>query len=211
MSNIEFQTIGEIFCGPGGGALGASMSKLLLDNKTIRMRHIWATDYDKNSCETYKQNIEQFERNELKINKPIMVINEDINDIDLSKKGPFDRVDGLLFGFPCNDFSIVGETKGTKGKFGPLYKHGITILNRKDKPNWFLAENVGGITSANEGKAFELILKEMADAGYHIVAHKYKFETYEVPQSRHRVIIVGFNKELGIEFKVPAPSHNKFQ
>ena len=31
--NIEFQTIWELFCGPGGGGLGASMSKLALGDK----------------------------------------------------------------------------------------------------------------------------------------------------------------------------------
>ena len=50
--NIEFQTIGELFCGPGGGGLGASMSKLVLGDKIIRMKHLWATDYDKDSCNT---------------------------------------------------------------------------------------------------------------------------------------------------------------
>ncbi len=64
--NIEFQTIGELFCGPGGGGLGASMSKLVLGGKTIRMRHLRATDYDKDSCNTYKDNIEQFEKDYLK-------------------------------------------------------------------------------------------------------------------------------------------------
>ncbi len=205
MSSIEFQTIGELFCGPGGGGLGASLSSLQLKEKTIKMRHLWATDNDKDSCSTYKENIEHFESNELKLNQPITVIHEDINNIDLSINGPFEKVDGLLFGFPCNDFSIVGESKGTDGKYGPLYKHGIKILNREDKPNWFLAENVGGITSANDGKAFALILYEMKKAGYEIVAHKYKFEDYGVPQARHRVVIVGIKKELNIKFKVPAP------
>ena len=132
--NIIYQKIGELFCGPGGGGLGASMSKLLLPNKTIRMRHIWATDYDEDSCNTYKQNIEEFEKKELKLNKPISVIKEDINLLNLRDVNKFEKIDGLLFGFPCNDFSIVGEKKGTDGKFGPLYKHGITILERKDNP-----------------------------------------------------------------------------
>ena len=39
--NIEFQTVGELFCGPGGGGLGASMSELVLGSKTIRMRYLW--------------------------------------------------------------------------------------------------------------------------------------------------------------------------
>ncbi len=206
MKNIEFQTIGELFCGPGGGALGASYSKLELENKTVRMRHLWATDYDKDSCETYKQNIEKYESQALGINQPIQVMQEDINRLNLEVGGPFKTIDGLLFGFPCNDFSIVGESKGTDGKYGPLYKHGIKILSRKDKPKWFLAENVGGITSANEGKAFSKILSEMRGCGYNIVANKYKFEDYGVPQTRHRVIVVGFKKDLNVHFKVPKPT-----
>ena len=94
--------------------------------------------------------------------------------------------------------------------FGPLYKHGITVLNRNDKPNWFLAENVGGITSANEGKAFAVILSEMKQAGYNIVAHKYKFEEYGVPQARHRVVIVGIKNDLNITFNIPAPLKKKY-
>ena len=106
-------------------------------------------------------------------------------------------------------FQHSWRIKGTDGKFGPLYKHGITVLNRNDKPNWFLAENVGGITSANQGKAFAVILSEMKQAGYNIVAHKYKFEEYGVPQARHRVVIVGIKNELNITFDIPAPLKTK--
>ena len=207
--NIEFQTIGELFCGPGGGGLGASYSRLHLENKTVGMKHLWATDYDRDSCKTYKKNIELYEAREFKINHPIKVINDDINNLDLSSAGPFKPVDGLLFGFPCNDFSVVGESKGTDGKYGPLYKYGIKILNRKDKPKWFLAENVGGITSANDGRAFSRILGDMTEAGYNVVAHKYKFEDYGIPQKRHRIIVAGFRNDLKITFKVPKPSFKK--
>ena len=34
---------------------------------------------------------------------------------------------GLLFGFPCNDFSIVGERKGLAGKYGKLYSYGVRV------------------------------------------------------------------------------------
>lgn len=205
---VEFQTIGEMFSGPGGGGIGASQSKLKLEDKTIKIRHTWATDYDRDTCDTYLNNISKYEAENLGINEPVKVICDDINNIDLSRNGPFEKVDGLLFGFPCNDYSIVGESKGINGTFGPLYKHGITILNRPDKPKWFMAENVGGITSSNDGNAFAQILFEMKDAGYNIVAHKYKFEEYSVPQARHRVIIVGIQTSLDKNFRVPVP-HNK--
>ena len=204
--NTILISIGELFSGPGGGGLGASMSSMNLDNKKILIHHKWATDIDKDTCQTYKKNIQKYQTETLRINEPIQVICDDINNIDLTETGELKSVDGLLFGFPCNDFSIVGESKGINGHFGPLYKHGITVLNRPDKPKWFLAENVGGITSANEGEAFATILKDMDEAGYDLVAHKYKFEEYGIPQKRHRVIIVGILKELKKTFKVPMPS-----
>ena len=204
--NTILISIGELFSGPGGGGLGASMSSMNLDNKKILIHHKWATDIDKDTCQTYKKNIQKYQTETLRINEPIQVICDDINNIDLTETGELNSVDGLLFGFPCNDFSIVGESKGINGHFGPLYKHGITVLNRPDKPKWFLAENVGGITSANEGEAFATILKDMDEAGYDLVAHKYKFEEYGIPQKRHRVIIVGILKELKKTFKVPRPT-----
>ena len=66
-----------------------------------------------------------------------------------------------------------------------------------------MAENVGGLRNANDGKAFQVILQELTEAGYTIVPHLYKFEKYGVPQSRHRIIIV--RHDIDVSFKVPAP------
>ena len=203
---ITFETIGELFSGPGGGGLGASMAELDVSGQKVRIKHKWATDLDQDTCDTYERNINKYQSEVMQLPGIAKVLCGDVNDFNLAEDGEFESVDGLLFGFPCNDFSIVGESKGIEGKFGPLYKHGITILNRSDKPKWFLAENVGGITSANEGNAFSTILKEMDAAGYNIVAHKYKFEEYGIPQKRHRVVIVGILKKLGKCFEVPRPS-----
>ena len=73
------------------------------------------------------------------------------------------------------------------------------------KPMWFLAENVGGIKSANDGKAFTQIQNDMKAAGYKIYPNLYKFEEYGVPQARHRVIIIGIREDLDYEFKIPSP------
>lgn len=206
----SFQTVGELFCGPGGGALGASLSSLTVGKREYRMKHEWATDIDEDSCNTYIQNIHYYEKSQLGIKSPPNVVNADINDedIDLTDPDIFPPVDGLIFGFPCNDFSLVGKSKGLNGDFGPLYKHGIKILNRVDKPNWFIAENVSGLSSSNEGEAFKQIMSEMMAAGYEITAHKYCFEDYGIPQARHRIIIVGIRKSLGLKFKVPTPSYS---
>lgn len=69
-----------------------------------------------------------------------------------------ESIDALAFGFPCNDFSVVGEQKGFNGEYGPLYTYGVKVL-KKHKPQWFLAENVGGIRSANDGGALKKFLE----------------------------------------------------
>ena len=71
-------------------------------------------------------------------------------------------------------------------------------------PQWFLAENVGGLRNANDGKAFTKILSEFRNSGYKITPHLYKFEEYGIPQARHRIIIVGIRDDIGVEYKVPS-------
>ena len=184
--------LGELFCGPGGLAWGATNAKI--GDSDYRIVHKWANDYDPSTCKTYIRNICP--------EHPETVYCEDVHKLDISKLG---NIDALAFGFPCNDFSVVGEQLGFKGKFGPLYTYGIQAL-KTYKPLWFLAENVGGLQSANGGKAFERILKDMKEAGYKIYPNLYKFEEYGIPQARHRVIIIGIRDDLPYEFKIPAPS-----
>ena len=120
----------------------------------------------------------------------------DIKELNI-KKLPY--VDGFLYGFPCNDFSMVGGSKGLKGKYGPLDSCGVEYINHHN-PKFFLAENVSGISSANSGEAFKKILKELKNAGkgYELTIHKYKFEDYCVPQKRHRFIIIGIRNDLNL-------------
>lgn len=188
---------GELFCGPGGLTLGAKMAQVEKDGVIYKVEHEWASDYDEDTCETYRYNICP--------DKPETVICEDVRKLDIAS---LPEIDAFAFGFPCNDYSIVGESKGLEGEFGPLYSYGIKVL-KHHKPKWFIAENVGGLESANEGQAFIKILQEMEDVGYNITPHLYKFEEYGVPQARHRIIIVGIRKDLGWSFKVPkAPYKN---
>ena len=184
--------LGELFCGPGGIGWGATNADI--GNDDYRIVHQWANDYDEATCKTYRHNICP--------NAPETVYHEDIRTFDMSQLAP---IDALAFGFPCNDYSVVGERKGIDGTFGPLYSYGVKAL-KLFRPMWFLAENVGGLRSANEGKAFTKILEELRRAGYTITPHLYKFEDYGIPQARHRLIIVGIRNDIPVEFKVPSPA-----
>ena len=184
--------LGELFCGPGGigwGAINAS-----IENKDYRIIHQWANDYDESTCETYRHNICP--------NAPETVYHADIRTFDMSQ---LTSIEALAFGFPCNDYSVVGEQKGINGTFGPLYTYGVKALE-KFKPMWFLAENVGGLRSANKGNALAKILEELRNVGYTLTPHLYKFEDYGIPQARHRIIIVGIRNDISVKYKVPSPA-----
>ncbi len=189
VSTKEFR-LGELFCGPGGIAYGATTAHI--DDPDYRIVHCWASDYDPDTCQTYTRNICP--------DSPDSVICKNVKELDIDKLGD---IDGFAFGFPCNDFSVVGEQKGFAGNFGGLYTYGVKVL-RKYKPLWFLAENVGGLKTANEGKAFEKIKKDLIESGYRIYPNLYKFEEYGVPQARHRMIIVGIRDDLPYDFKIPS-------
>lgn len=193
---------GELFSGPGGIALGAKLAGFTdKDGQQWKFEHQWANDFDKDTVETYKLNI---------LNNPDAktVYCEDVSKFPIGDKTHLPEIDSLMFGFPCNDYSSVGKQKGLNGVYGPLYSYGVKAM-KAYHPKVFIAENVGGLSSANEGRALVQILKEFAESGYHITPNLYKFEEYGVPQTRHRIIIVGIRNDIydkGIHFHVPAPT-----
>lgn len=193
--------LGELFCGPGGIAMGAEIANETLDTLGVELTHAWAVDYHPDTTQTYAKNVRGASQSS--------VICSDVRNITAEQLAEISDIDGFAYGFPCNDFSLVGEHKGITGTFGPLYSYGLPILERFN-PKFFIAENVGGIRSANEGKTFKKILQDLSEAGagYTITPHLYKFEEYGVPQARHRVIVVGIRKDLGLTFKPPLPTSN---
>ena len=181
--------IGELFAGAGGMALGASLA----EHNGYGFVHEWANDIDRDACRTLGANLEL----------PASAVHHcPVEDLDFEKLG---KIDGLSFGFPCNDFSMVGQRNGILGRFGSLYEWGIFAL-RHFQPLFFVAENVNGLASSGKRKDFEIILRAMKSAGYDICPHKYRFEEYGVPQARHRILIVGFHNSLGLSFDPPSPS-----
>lgn len=195
VDTLQFK-LGELFSGPGGMALGAHLAATSVCG--VDLEHAWANDYDLSTVQTYIRNIPGASSES--------VIHGDVRDLDIAA---LPAIDGFAFGFPCNDFSLVGEQLGTAGKFGPLYSYGVKVLDAHS-PKWFVAENVGGLRSSNEGSAFSQILRDLAKAGdfggYTIVPHLYKFEQYGIPQARHRILIVGIRNDVEVEFKVPSTS-----
>lgn len=187
--------MGELFAGAGGLALGAKKAKI--GNKDTKILHVWANDKDPDACDTYRKNICP--------DNPNSVICVDVDNLDFKV---LEKIDAFSFGFPCNDFSVAGKRKGFDGKYGLLYKYGIKAL-KFFKPMWFIAENVRGLSSINQGEAQKQILQSFNDVGYNIYPHLYKFEEYGIPQTRHRIIIIGIRKDILKKFKPPSPEPYK--
>lgn len=99
--------MGELFCGPGGIAIGATSAEVAGSGITIQ--HQWATDYDADTCATYRKHICP--------DDPESVIHEDIRKLDYGRLHEIGGIEGLAFGFPCNDFSVVGERLGLNGSY----------------------------------------------------------------------------------------------
>lgn len=217
--------LGEMFSGPGGIALGAEFASRTAqkEGRDSTTAHGWAVDYHPDTVATYRRNIAGA--------SPESVFVGDVRSFDLRNVPSFDA---FAFGFPCNDFSTVGEHRGLEGDYGALYTYGVHAL-ALHAPKWFIAENVSGLTRANGGRAFGKILSALRRPGsaaltdssfrefyadsadavdesleYELVAHLYKFEQYGLPQRRHRILITGIRRdiadELGQGFRVPKPS-----
>lgn len=137
-SSSQKLKLAELFCGAGGIGEAAKLACV----PGIEIEHLWATDYDKDACATYNENL-----------KPRKIICEDIRKLEFQSLLKYGVIDCLTFGFPCNDFSTVGEQKGMHGSFGALYEYCVAALNIFN-PKYFIAENVSGLRSAMMGKLF---------------------------------------------------------
>lgn len=202
MAKVVHFKMGELFCGPGGMAIASAQNVQVEDRagNIYKLSHSWGVDFSSCAIETFNANLGEG-------------IHDDAWHFVNTSLDETKRINALAFGFPCNSFSQVGERKGIHDKdFGNLYQTGIVVLETYS-PEWFIAENVSGISGRDAGRQFKKILQELANAGcgYNVVAHLYKFEEYGVPQSRHRYVIVGIRTDIAtkrkLKFRPPAPTH----
>src|SRR5699024_11063602 len=83
----------------------------------------------------------------------------------------------------CNDFSTVGEHRGLDGDYGALYTYGVHAL-ALHSPDWFVAENVSGLSRANDGMAFGKILSALQRPGAAVLTDSKFIEFYGADSSK---------------------------
>lgn len=116
---------------------------------------------------------------------------------------------GFIGGPPCPDFSLGGKHRGFEGENGKLTRVYIDLV-LKQKPDWFLFENVKGLFYTKKHRDFfDKILKDLKKAGYAINYDILNALEFGVPQYRERVILVGIKKSLIGNDYLSAPSKDE--
>ncbi len=113
-------------------------------------------------------------------------------------------IDLIIGGPPCQAYSLVGRARDENSMEDDprnyLYKLYIRFLT-KYQPKAFVFENVPGILTAFKGNLFKNLQAYMKRVGYNIEARKIDARDFGVLQSRKRIIIIGWRKDL--EFLYP--------
>ena len=168
--NKKYRVV-SLFSGIGGIDLGFEFAGF---------NCIWANDFDKYACQTYRANVGNH------------IVEGDIRLV----KDQIPEHDVLVGGFPCQPFSTLGKLQGfdDEKNRGTLFFEIMDIITKHDTKVVIL-ENVKNLVNHDEGKTFERIKTELADAGYYVNAQILNTQDYGVPQRRNRVFIVAFNKK----------------
>lgn len=174
-------TLVSLFSGAGGMDLGFKVAGFDI---------LWANDFFLEAIETYKKNIGDH------------IVFGDITKIESSLIP--DNPDVVIGGFPCQGFSIANKNRNMKDERNFLYKELLRIIKDK-KPKFFVAENVKGLLSMENGKVIKMIIKDFEDLGYKVDYKLLNAAKFGIPQARERVIIIG--NRIGKDNVFPKESH----
>jgi DNA (cytosine-5)-methyltransferase 1 len=101
------------------------------------------------------------------------------------------HVDILSAGFPCQDLSQAGETKGLNGSSSGLVSELFRLLRpRATRPNWVLLENVPFMLHLQRGRAMSVITESLERLGYAWAYRVIDSRSFGIPHRRRRVFLV---------------------
>jgi len=185
----------------GVGAFNQALDRLNINYKTV-----FACDWDKYARETYIHNYGEPD-----------YYPGDVYD----RKIPKESLDIYMTSPPCQTFSLAGKRKGEKDKRGVLFYNSHEFIV-KNKPRYFIFENVKGLLSDDSGKTFNRwldylggksvngnpVIFPLEDATpYHIYHKVLNAKNYGVPQNRERVFIIGIRDDSDNTFTWPKEKH----
>ena len=128
---------------------------------------------------------------------------------------PVESLDIYMTSPPCQSFSLAGKRKGEDSENGILFYNSHEFI-KKNKPRFFIFENVKGLLSDNGGKTFQtwcdylggktvngnpVIFPHEKSVPYHIYFKVLNAKKYGIPQNRERVFIVGIRDDQDNYFR----------
>lgn len=172
----------ELFAGAGGLALGLELAGI----KTLEY-----VEFDKACCETLRANRSEWN-----------IVCDDIHNVDFTAYR--DKVDIVSGGFPCQAFSFAGKKLGFEDTRGTLF-HEFARCVKEVNPKIFLAENVRGLVSHDNGRTLRTIIDVLEGLGYTTQYQVLNAAYYGVGQKRERIVIIGIRNDVNIAFTYPKP------
>jgi len=175
-----------------------------LERIGIKQNKIFACDMDKYARQTYIHNYGEPN-----------YYPENVYD----RKIPEKPLDIFMSSPPCQSFSLAGKRKGEEDKRGILFYNTHEFI-QKNKPRYFIIENVKGLLSDDGGKTFQRwidhlggktvngnpVLFPLEDAvPYHVYYQVLNAKNYGVPQNRERIFIIGIRDDIDNNFSFPKP------
>ena len=165
----------DLFCGCGGLSLGFELAGF---------KPVLAIDMWKDAVITYNHNL-----------KDKVAVCEDIHNITndalraLNKDGD---IVGVIGGPPCQGYSTVGtrDINDPRNHLYLEYCRVVEVIN----PEFFVLENVKGLTTLSSGMFRDDIIRRFSALGYHVEYKIVNAAHYGVPQNRERVFFVGLKK-----------------
>lgn len=180
----------DIFSGAGGLSLGAEMADIMIST---------AVEIDSSAAKTFIRN-----------HKGAKVLQGDIKSIHLDTSHKKNKpLFVIMGGPPCQGFSMSNtRTRNMTNKKNFLFLEFVRFVQEL-RPEWFVLENVWGLTNINEGKTQTMIEDCFrAIEGYDNISSSILCASdYGVPQNRNRFFMVG--NRLGIDFKFPEKQKTK--
>lgn len=182
--NKEKYTFIELFSGAGGLALGLHQAGFY---------PLALVDFNKDANKTIKTNFPKWN-----------VIEENIKNLS-DQDLPFEDVDLISGGFPCQPFSYAGNKLGLEDTRGTSF-YAFAKIIKNIQPKMILLENVKGLLSHDKGRTFNTIKQILNEIGYCLDYKVLNAWDYNVPQKRERLFIVGIHQSVSsdVVFEWPA-------
>jgi DNA (cytosine-5)-methyltransferase 1 len=186
----------SLFCGCGGLDLGFTQAGFEV---------VLAVDINRTAVETYNLN---HGKDIAQIADLSAMSGLDIVNLLREKNGSSPK--GIIGGSPCQTFShsnVYANSEDIRHTLPGTYAAILKVFNKHNDLDFFVFENVKGITYNKHHKDFARFKCLFESAGFKIYEGLLDAVNFGVPQSRSRVFVVGFNKDKykDQDFKFPSP------